>query len=127
MVGAGVMLENLGQHLCLVVLDITGSEQKRDRGAVLLDIADQVQQLTVRAELFSVPLAEGLPSVDVVSVPLPQLRAGGDIPKPEVDARLLLGDTPWPEPIDQDPIAVRGGVPFVDALHPDGHITLSSR
>lgn len=121
-----VLLQNLGEHLCLVVLKVAGSEQERDRGAVLLDIADQVQQLSVRAELISVPLTEGLPPIDVVSVPRSQLCTRSHIPKPEVDPRLLASDPPRPEPIDQDSIAVRGILADIGTLHPDGHWQLSN-
>jgi hypothetical protein len=52
----------------------------------------------------------------IVSEPLPELRAGGDLFEPEVDLGPLFGQTTRPEAVDEHAGTVLLGWFFVDAL-----------
>src|SRR5690606_2444205 len=97
---------------------VAGGEEQGD-GALAGAPAQLGDPLLVPAELLDVGEAELLEALRQVGEPGAQLGAGGEVFRPVVDRRLLARDPPRPEPVDEDPEAVAGLGPVVDALEPD--------
>jgi hypothetical protein len=94
------------------------SEQQGDRL-----LSRQAPKLGKRFRMFSdfrlVPFAKFGPALDIVGEPFAECRAGRQVLEPTVDRSILLPQSPWPKPIDQDArsVTARGGL--VDALQLD--------
>jgi len=75
------------------------------------DVADRGGSFAA-AQLGAVAPGELVETFRSVPVPTPQLRAGSDVTKPGVETRILLAQTAWPQPIDEQTstIAALGNV-----------------
>lgn len=70
-------------------------------------------------ELRKVAPAELAPLRPVSMEPLPETVRGSNRLRPIVQLRICLGQTAWPQPVDQDPIAIARRWCFVYALQFD--------
>src|SRR5581483_2933919 len=116
----------------------TSAEQEvgEDDGAVVLRVPRPVDErhrpragaapqlaplLLVCAQLLVVASAELVEPAWVVAEPAAELGARGELPRPGVQARLLARHATWPEPVDEDPVAVPGLGRLVRTFHPHVH------
>ena len=70
----GSCLDHLGEDLRLVALLVTRPEQQRHPLAMLLDVTEEIEQLAVARQLLPVAGLELRPAIDLVAVPLSQIR-----------------------------------------------------
>ena len=89
----------------IVVFLVTRTEDQRDP-PLPGEPKQLVELLGMMLELGRVAPSELVPETDIVSEPSSQFCAGRDITEPMIDGRLLLCDTPRPQPIDEDARAV---------------------
>src|SRR5581483_10154467 len=92
-------------------------ERHRPRAGAAPQLA---QLLLVCAQLLGVASAELVEPAWVVAEPAAELGARGELPRPGVQARLLARHATWPEPVDEDPVAVPGLAPPSASRPPRG-------
>jgi hypothetical protein len=80
--------------------------------------ADAVQFLGMLPKLGPVAALELRPSRGIVTKPLSQLRAWGDVLHPVIESRFRFAHAAGPKPIDKDPNAIVGFSWFVSAFQP---------
>src|SRR6187551_3937988 len=93
-------------------------EHKRDR-ALPCQGAQLGELKTILTHLVSIPALEFRPAIRIVSEPLTQRCARGDVLEPFIDGGCFLAQTAGPKPVDQYPIAVFAGRALVCPLQAD--------
>jgi len=69
-----------------------------------------------------IPADELLETRDVVPIPATELAGWSHILEPLVETGIGLAHAPWPETIDQDPVAPRARS-FVDSMDAERHVS----
>jgi hypothetical protein len=105
------------QYDRIIVLLVMGTVDKGNRLRAG-ESADAVQFLRVLPKLGPVAALELRPSRRIVTEPLPQLRAWGDVPHPIIECRLRFAHAARPKPIDKDPKAIVASRRLVGAFQP---------
>ena len=100
-----IRCEKLFESDGIIMLLVLGAIHERHRPVThmrheLLDCG------AVLLEFPEVPSPERAPFRRVVTEPLPERGAWGDLFEPEINPRRTLRHAPWPEPVDQDPESI---------------------
>jgi hypothetical protein len=98
-------LQDIAQDDGVVVLFVTCGVDERHR-TLHRPLSEAVDLVGVVVQLLAILALERLPTSEIVTEPAPQLRAGCQIAGPFAEFGVLLGHTAWPDPIDQNPVAI---------------------
>jgi hypothetical protein len=114
--------QHFGEHDGVVVLRVTRGVDEGKR-ALAGPPPELRQPGASAAKLLEVAVAKLLEATGVMREPLPELRARRQFRFPLIELGPLSRDPTWPEAVDQDSVAVRGGRRFVRTfqtyIHPD--------
>src|SRR5581483_2214549 len=112
-----------------VVKDIVRAVEQSHRASPF-GVEDELPGAGVRVELFLISPAKFFPTLHLMTEPLPQLRAGGDLLHPRICRECFLLHASRPEPLHHDSPAISArrwlvrafdpnhGVGFLSALPP---------